>query len=87
VSRVPVAERRAAREADRRRHVAGQYARATSAVDVAAVEFDRVRAAVKALRRRDPETAERAAAALVEQLARLAGRLESQSRKSRRVTN
>jgi hypothetical protein len=51
------------------------------------VEFDRVRAAVKALRRRDPEAAERAAAALVEQLARLAGRLESQSRKSRRVTN
>jgi hypothetical protein len=59
-TRVPVAERRAARRARDEQRWAARYAKATTAAQLAAVEFDRLRAALRDLAKRDPQAAEAA---------------------------
>lgn len=59
-TRIPVAERRAARQERDEQHWASRYAKATSPAALAGVEFDRLRAALTRLERRDPAAAEKA---------------------------
>jgi len=59
-TRVPVAERRAARAERDEQHWAAKYAQARTPAALAGVEFDRLRAALIKLGKRDPDAAERA---------------------------
>lgn len=59
-TRVPVAERRAARAERDEQRWAAKYAKAVTPAALAGVEFDRVRAALTQLAKRDPDAADRA---------------------------
>ena len=64
---------------NRRRHLNHRYAKARTSLEVAAVEFDRARRAIKRLARRDAEAAQRAARVLAEQVGRLASQIETEA--------
>jgi hypothetical protein len=59
-TRVSAADRRAARELRLERHWAVKYAAAKTPGQLAEVEFDRVRASLTRLAKRDPDAARRA---------------------------
>jgi hypothetical protein len=58
-TKTPVAERRAARKARDEQRWATRYAAAATPAALAGVEFDRLRAALTKLGKRDPAAAER----------------------------
>jgi hypothetical protein len=74
-ARVPVAARRADRAAREQERWDAKYARAVTPAQKAAVDFDRVRAAIKDLERRDPPRA----AALWNELSAILTRLRDVS--------
>lgn len=84
MSDVPVAQRRADRAAAHRRRWAARYARAATPSQRAAVDWDRLRAALADLAKQDPAAAERAWLSVASLLSDAADRYQPAPRRSRR---